>query len=388
MLSERLILSNIPENYQKIFGLPDNPNHPGLSVPHFGSYKEIRKFFKNNGIKTSNIDRIYETECRYLKRRIFDMPKWTAQWHDILNVLEAQIVYSRSICKIYIDAVNESMKIFGIDSYQNIEGAMYKKSKRNLITSSDIVDWSVDNHPLVVASNNFIDMMLNSKIPNDFSTWDLKPPYKNMIVVFQRDKLHVSDFYEVLVHNGKVYNKSELNKNPSIMMVHITFEYEPSELTAFRSIMNIESHIGILSVRIVIWLEDGMQIPMILDFANNNVRINDYIDDQFKDIKKLGIFIFSLILFYMSGPEESDKTFFSRKNSNKRVQINKKSEKIQIWKPIILGQKFEHIESTDPIDNTIKHKKRPHWRCGHFRKINKDVVWIKPTLVNAHMLRR
>lgn len=388
---KNFIFNNISKNYRDIFGLPDDPSHPGMSMPHFGSFREIRRFFKDNGIKTSDIDRIYETDCKYLKRRVFDMPKWSIQWDEILSTLEAQVVLSRSICKSYADAVHKSIDILGIKDYdeKHIDDDIYKKSRRNLEVSSDIVEWSIDNHPLVVANKTFIDMMLNTKIPNDFAIWDLKPPYKNMIVAFKRDELHIGDFYNVIKYNGKVYDKSELKKNPSITMVHLSFEYEPEGLSIFRSAMGIKSGIGILYVKVVIWLDNVMNIPMVLNFTDGNRKINDYINDRFDHIKTLGTFIFSLILFYMSGPEEGEKSYSSRIHSKKRIQIDKKSEKIQIWKPIILGQKFDNISDNDPIDDgVIGHKKRPHWRCGHFRRINKDIIWIKPTLVNAHLLRK
>jgi len=358
------------------------------------SYKTIRSYYKRHGIKTTDLDRVYETNCKAFKRREFIMPPGIYEWSGIRDTMEAKICLAMTFCKNYIAVIGEEINKMGFpkgsDAWiENLEAnsesneAMQMAIKDGSMASK-CVDFAWDRWPVMVANKQFVEIIMHTDIPSDFSFGDLKAPYPGMLIVFPKDLLKIAG------PNGELWFKTNAtdvkpgdNNSDEIdeIKVHIS-----SVLIYF----DFDNDDGGMIIGVIIMSDTGFMAPLeiksdkndsLLDVIDRYGGINDPVGEQLH-------FWFALLLFFMAEPDEV-RPYESKRITKDRIRIEGKNEKIEIWNPKILGSKMDIDYNREcKIDVDTIRRKRPHWRRGHFRRARDStkLIWIKPIFVNRHLL--
>lgn len=323
--------------------------------------KQYFRFFARHAEDDKNIEPEvhFNLFTKWMKRRTFIASKEICPWGPLKHMVEVAIVHYHTIlsrilynsnCTIPVDVYKNYTRYFTPSFFESILN--YK------ILSRLFVDWSSEAWPYFEANNYFLDMMMNIefKAPKDagedMPISKIMQAYPGFLIALPKGHLKFPD--------GPLSH---------IMVAH---EVDENQSTKFITIILLSS--------------ENRAIRVINTRSNRTIK--DCLNQRRANIDKSYLkLVFSILLYFMVKPEDHQQPSLKGKSS-KNILLEEKPQAIEIWRAGRLGHKIRITPGYSHLNIMVTHKKRPHWRKGHWRyyKSCDRLTWVAPMLINKHLL--
>lgn len=283
---------------------------------------------------------------------------------------------------------------------------MFKFAHDGELSGKICNSWAMEKGPIVCAPFAFSEQLRHTDVPSGVKLGDLKAPYPSMLLLLDKHSYLVGS--EVLESwDQEVGHCFQTPEGASIWGVLLTFctphlsqEHEetgvPHPLLPVRMLPHVSQYVrgedDLLMLRMSFFLSDGSAFTQLFGCDVMDTPIDNLLRSGMEDWALPSVeWIFKLLLHYLAEPESWSS---ARPRRGKAITLQGKKTRVEEWDPVILGASDTFPASiTDedllgPVLPSGRARPRVHWRRGHFRRLpSHRLVWVRPVLVNKHLLK-